>query len=277
MPTSKGSVAKPVKIEHVHENKSITPQTEVDKGGFMKDKLVPVLVVLVIISAFAVGLLYGKVSVYEKGGAAVKTAAVNNQADDTAQAPSQPTPGPISDSQWQELVTSKLGQVEGDKNAKVTVVEFTDYQCPFCSQYYKDAYIKIVADYVKSGKVKYMLFDLPLPFHQNAKPAALAARCAGEQDKYWEMHEQLFTNQEAWSTGDPKEKFITYAKTIGLNEPKFTTCYTEGKYSKDVDDSLALAQKVGANGTPTFYVNGTQLVGAQPYSEFQKALDGAIK
>ncbi len=241
----------------------------------MKDKLVPFLVALVIIAAFAVGLLYGKVTVYEQGGGNKVAQGGNQPTTETQPVPEEKTQ--LTEEEWAEVI-SKAEMVKGSDSAKVTIAEFTDYQCPFCSRYYSDAYLSIMKDYVDTGKVKYMLFDLPLSFHPNAKPAALAARCAGDQGKYFEMHDQLFLNQDEWSEeSDPKTKFQAYAKTIGLNLTKYDSCVTEAKFTQAIDDSSALAAKVGANGTPTFYVNGKQLVGAQPYSEFQKAIEEALQ
>lgn len=239
--------------------------------GDMRDKVIPVLVVLVIIAAFTVGYLYGKVSVYEKGGAAV---ALKNGTQQQAQAPqAEPTEGPLSDDQWNKAL-AKAEYVKGNKKAPVTIVEFTDFQCPYCSRYYTDTYGQIMKDYVDTGKVQYISRDLPLPFHPNAKPAALASRCAGDQNKYWEMHDKLFMAQSEWSEAtDPKDKFIGYAQDLGLNQGKFTTCYTSGKYNEAIAADSALAAEVGAQGTPTFIINGQKVVGAQPYSEFKKVLD----
>ena len=254
--------------------KPITVQPEAGQRGGMKDKLVPVLVALVVVAAFAMGLMYGKLSVYEKGGVAKGGETGDAQPTNQAQGPEEPVQ--LTDSLWQELLAAK-GQEKGEASAKVTIVEFTDYECPFCGRFVTDTYGKIMDDYVKTGKVKYALFDLPLPFHANAKTAALTALCAGDQGKYWEMHEKLFSTQEAWSSGDPKTKFQAYAKEIGLNTSKYDKCVTDGQFNQAIEDSTALAQKMGANGTPTFYINGKQLVGAQPYSEFQKVIDEALK
>lgn len=240
----------------------------------MKDKVIPVLVVLLVAAAFAVGLLYGKVSVYEKG--ATKAAVQEAAAGDTAQAPQAiPTEGPLTDDQWNKVVAG-AALVKGDKDAKVTVVEFTDYQCPFCERYFTETYTQLEKDYIDTGKIRYIMRDLPLPFHPNAKPAALAARCAGEQDKYWEMHDVLFAKQSEWSEGEPKEKFSGYAKDLGLNANQFASCFDDGKYNEAIDADAALASEVGASGTPTFMINGEKIVGAQPLNVFKQAIDKAL-
>ncbi|OGV95672.1 hypothetical protein A2W24_05380 [Microgenomates group bacterium RBG_16_45_19] len=242
----------------------------------MKEKIIPVLVILLIGSAFAVGLLYGKVSVYEKGGKQVlgqEAAGNNNQAQVP---PAAPTEGPLTEAQWNKVL-SEAKMVRGQDGAKVTVVEFTDYQCPFCERYFTETYGQLAKQYVDNGQVRYILRDLPLPFHPNAKPAALAARCAGEQDGYWEMHDLLFAKQDEWIDGDPKEKFVSYAGEAGLNTGQFTTCYEGGKYNSEIEADAALAAEVGASGTPTFFINREVVVGAQPTSVFQQAIDKALE
>jgi protein-disulfide isomerase len=266
-----------VESEHVVIN---TPKIIVP-GGVMKDKLVPFLVMIVVVGAFILGNLYGKVTVYEKGGVAganTGSTATGNTAP--VADPNQPAaPPPVTEltgDQWDEML-AKAEYSKGADGAAVTVVEFTDYQCPFCGRYYTDTYSQLMKDYVDTGKVRYITMDLPLSFHPNAKPGALAARCAGDQDKYWEMHDILFEKQAEWSEGsDAKDKLVGYAGDIGLNVSTFTSCYDDGTHNAAIDAAVAYAQSVGANGTPTFYIEGKQLVGAQPYSAFQTALDEAL-
>ena len=237
----------------------------------MQEKLIPIMTVGLIIAAFAVGLLYGKVSVYETGNAPS-----NNQAAQAPAAPQEPQEVILDDATFAKLLDNPAAS-KGNKNAPVSLVEFTDYQCPFCARYVTDTYNQIVENYVDTGDVYYVVRDLPLGFHPNAKPAAMAARCAGDQNKYFEMHTAIFDGQQAWSSlSDPQETFESLAKEVGLSLGTFTSCYTSDKYSQAVDDDLALAGTVQASGTPTFYINGKQLVGAQPYSAFQAAIDEAL-
>ncbi len=198
----------------------------------------------------------------------------------SAAAPAAPGAAPVTqltDDQWKEVVSAGTHQ-EGNKNAKVTVVEFTDYQCPFCGRFFTDTYGQLKKDYIDTNKINYITMNLPLPFHPNAHIGAEAAECAGDQKKYFEMHDKLFGNQDAWvNDADPKPKFEGYAKEIGINVDSFKKCLADGKFKQHVDDDNTLAAKMGASGTPTFYINGSQLVGAQPYTEFQKAIDAALK
>lgn len=158
---------------------------------------------------------------------------------------------------------------KGPKNAPITIVEFTDYQCPFCGRVRPT--INQIMDKYKD-QVHYVLRDYPLPFHGNSKKAHEAAHCAGDQDKYWEMNVLLFKNQTALEIGKLKE----YAKEVGLNQAKFDKCLDSGKYAKKVDENQAYGSKVGVNGTPAFFVNGISLSGAQPLGAFVEIIDAEL-
>jgi protein-disulfide isomerase len=171
----------------------------------------------------------------------------------------------------------------GDRAAKVAVIEYSDFQCPFCGRYAKDTFPQIASDYVDTGKVKYVFHDLPLDFHKYAFKAAEAAHCAGEQGKFWEMHGVLFQNQAALAP----EQLGTYAKNLGLREAAFQQCLDSGKFAAEIKDDISEAGKVGISGTPTFLVGIVQpadgrvkvvkkLVGAKAYSEFKAALDSVL-
>lgn len=238
--------------------------------SLFQDKLLPIMVVALIGAAFALGMMWGKVQVYEKGGVGNGTAAGTPQ----AQAPEPELP--LTDDQWKSIQENPV-YAYGDENAPVTLVEFTDFQCPFCKRYVDDTMKTIEENYVNTGKVRYLVHDLPLSFHANAKPAAIAARCAVDQDKYLEMHAKLFGSQEAWSNlSDATETFTGYASELGMNTGTFTACLTDEAVAKAVDDDLALAASVGANGTPTFFVNGQRLVGAQPLSSFEAIIEAEL-
>ena len=171
---------------------------------------------------------------------------------------------------------------KGAANAKVAIIEFSDYQCPFCGKYDKDTYPAILKEYVDTGKVKYVWRDYPLDFHQNAEKAAEAAHCAGEQGKFWEMHDRLFTNQQMISAADlPK-----HAEALGINTALFQQCLDSGRFAADIKKDIADAGNVGISGTPSFLIgivqpNGSvtvtrKLVGARPYSDFKSAIDSLL-
>ena len=158
----------------------------------------------------------------------------------------------------------------GPANAKVTVVEFSDFQCPFCTRGAR------VVDQIKKaypGKVRVVFKHLPLYFHKQAHIAAQASMAANEQGKFWAYHDKLFANYRRIN----KSNLIKWAGELKLNVAKFTAALNSGKYKKYVDSDLALARRVGANGTPTFFVNGKRLVGAQPFPRFKALIDSELK
>jgi protein-disulfide isomerase len=183
-------------------------------------------------------------------------------------------------------VTVSLGNKpsKGDKNAKLTLVEFSDYQCPFCSRSFRDTLRQIEKEYVLTGKLKYILRDFPIEsIHKDAFKAAEAANCAGEQGKYWEMHDRLFRNQNQLDAGElPK-----HAQAIGLSLSVFQQCVDTGKYASEVRKDLEDGRRAGVQGTPTFFL-GVQdsdsqsikilrvIVGAQPYVQFKEAIEWAL-
>ena len=145
-------------------------------------------------------------------------------------------------------------------------------------KFYKEAFAEIKKNYVDTGKVKVAFRHYPLPFHTGAKPAALVSECANEQGKFWEMHDKIFDEQDKkdpqggtveYTSNDLK----TWANDIGLNSEQFNKCLDSSKYSKEVDADLAAGQKVGVQGTPTTFVNGVGVVGAQPFSAFKTTID----
>jgi len=175
-------------------------------------------------------------------------------------------------------------QIQGDKNAKVTLVEFTDFQCPFCGRNFQQTYPQIYDNYVKTGKVKYVSRNFPLEsIHPFAFKAAEAAQCAADQGKYWEMHDKLFTNQTALAADD----LMNYSKAIGADTAKFKECLDGGKATAKVRSDMEEGRKAGVTGTPGFYLGQTEpnaktvkvtknLVGAQPYANFKDAIDGML-
>jgi protein-disulfide isomerase/plastocyanin len=162
--------------------------------------------------------------------------------------------------------------VKGDVNAPVTIIEFSEYECPFCKKYVDETYSKIVKNYVDTGKVKYIFRDFPLNFHQHAQKAAEAAECAGEQDQYWEMHDTLFANQDSLTVASLKQ----YAQDIGLNQADFDQCLDSGMMEEEVQKDLVEGQSYGVSGTPAFFINGKMLSGAQPYEVFEQEIEAAL-
>jgi protein-disulfide isomerase len=173
--------------------------------------------------------------------------------------------------------------VKGDKGARIALIEFSDYQCPFCGRYAKEVMPQLLDDYVKTGKVKYVFQDMPLEFHKNAFKAAEAAHCAGDQGKFWEMHDRLFQNQAELAV----ELLPAHAKALGLDEAKFQQCLDSGKFAAEIKQDIAQAATAGISGTPSFLLGVVQpgegrvkvtrkLVGAKPYAEFKAAVDSLL-
>lgn len=162
--------------------------------------------------------------------------------------------------------------VLGDENAPVTIIEFSDFQCPYCKKGYETMEL-VKKDYIDSGKVKLVFRDFPLSFHPEAESAALAAECAYEQGKFWEYHSLLFENQAELS----KENYKNWAQDLGLDTVKFNDCFDSKKYLDEVQADLADGQKYGVSGTPAFFVNGKLISGAQPYEVFKFEIETALK
>jgi protein-disulfide isomerase len=178
--------------------------------------------------------------------------------------PGEPAPGVAY------KVDIKGAPVKGPKNALVTIVEFSDFQCPFCSRV-EPTLDRVMKEY--PGKVRVVWRNLPLPFHTNAKPAAIAAMAAHRQGKFWEMHALLFKNQSALDADDLEG----YAKELGLDMTKFKAAQHDEKLAQAIDDEGVAGGRVGAKGTPAFFINGVFLSGAQPFERFQERIDAALE
>lgn len=161
------------------------------------------------------------------------------------------------------------GPAKGANEAKVTIVEFSDFQCPFCSKA-EPSVDEVMKNY--SDKVKVVFRHFPLDFHEKAFKAAEGAACAEEQGKFWEFHKTLFANQGAIDVNDLK----THAKTLGLDTAKFNDCLDGGKMKAKVDADMAAGRAVGVNGTPAFFINGIAISGAQPYEKFKEIIDSEL-
>ncbi|MBN2095900.1 DsbA family protein [Candidatus Peregrinibacteria bacterium] len=162
--------------------------------------------------------------------------------------------------------------MKGDKNAPVTIVEFSDFECPFCSRFYRDTLPDILSEYVDKGKVRFVYRDFALSFHQHARTASLASECAKDQggDKaFFKYHDKLYENQTALST----ENFKAWAVELGLNASKFNDCLDSEKFADEIDKDFADGKAYGVTGTPAFFINGRLVSGAQPFSVFKGIID----
>ena len=161
----------------------------------------------------------------------------------------------------------------GDADAPVTIVEFSDFQCPYCAKFVLDTYPELKTNYIDTGLVKFVFRDYPLPSHTNASVAAEAAECAGEygDDYFFQMHDMIFENMSEWSYADDAEGvFLTYADEIGVD---IGTCLENDEMAEEVADDFSAGRAYGVSGTPSFFVNDKMLVGAYPYEYFEALIE----
>jgi protein-disulfide isomerase len=156
----------------------------------------------------------------------------------------------------------------GPDSAPITIVEFSDYQCPYCAKWYTEVFTRLMTDY--KGKVRFVYRDFPLySIHPESQPAAEAANCAGDQGAYWEFHNALFSGKYRLGS----DAYARYAEELGLNPEKFNQCVSTHRFKSEVDADFKYATTIGVSSTPTFFVNGLAVVGAQPYEVFQQLID----
>ena len=170
----------------------------------------------------------------------------------------------------------------GSDDASLVLVEFSDFQCPFCGRHSKNTFPQIKKDFVETGKIRYVYKDFPLAFHKNAQKAAEAAHCAGEEGKYWEMHELLFANQQKLSVDD----LIAHSEELGLDKTAFTQCLDDGRYAEGIKVDITHGSQSGISGTPSFILGkvnkdgvvvGDIIKGARPYAVFKAAIEAKLK
>ena len=233
---------------------------EEDTVTFKRSHLYAVLTVL----AFAAGVLLGYVVWgMESTGATVLS----------AQSASQST-GPVVEAPVTQQpqytrydIPTENSYALGPADAPITIVEFSDYQCPFCRRWHAEVYEPLLAAY--PGKIRLVYRNLPLTsIHPDALGAAEAAMCAGEQDVYWKYHDKLFSSESLGNS-----VYLQYAQELGLNMPAFEACLNDHKYQKTIESDSDFAINLGIRSTPTFFINGLAVVGAQPLDVFKQVID----
>ena len=234
------------------------PRNAANTVTFKRSHFYAVLTVL----AFSVGVLLGYVVWgYQPNGS-------------QAQAAAQPYGPPAAQALATEApqfvrydIPTKGFPTLGPADAPITIVEFSDYQCPFCRRWHEEVYEQLLAAY--PGKIRMVYRHLPLTsIHPDAMGAAQAAMCAGEQDAYWPFHNKLFSSDSL-----SQQTFLQYAQELSLNVEQFQTCITEEKYKDAIQADSDFAVNLGVRSTPTFFINGLALVGAQPLEVFQQLID----
>ena len=250
-------------------------------------RMIPVLMILALASSVRAQAPQGAprdLTAIEADLAQIKAdlAAVKNQLGQLMRLLSQrPADGRITTS---GPVRTSLGDAPmlGRADAPVTLVEWSDYQCPFCQRFFATTLSALKKHYVDTGKVRYVFRDFPLDqMHPQARKAAEAAHCAVEQGKYWEMHEVLFQNQRTLAP----PQLTVHARTVGVDGSKFDECLSSGRPAARVERGLADGAAVGVQGTPTFvvgktkpgdFVESTQIRGAQPLEMFRRIIDQTL-
>ena len=165
-------------------------------------------------------------------------------------------------------------RTKGSASAPVTVYEMSDFQCPFCARFALEIFPTLDAEYVQTGKIRWIFVNFPLPMHPNATPAAEVAMCAAKQGKFWPVHDLLFRNQKTWAPlTAPAEYFLTFADSASLDRKAFQECLNTDATLAEVKSDAEAAVRSGAKSTPSFYIEGGIMAGAQPLAVFRPILD----
>ncbi|MGI0063573.1 MAG: DsbA family protein [Nitrosopumilaceae archaeon] len=243
------------------------------------NKLIIGVVIGAVLSAFFGGYILGTETA-QSSETVIKNA--KDMADKTSSKQPQSQSNPSS-----SIISVSLDDdpVKGDPNAPITIVEFSDFQCPFCARFFTTTFPLIEKNYIETGKVKFVYRDFPIPsIHQNAIPAAIAAECADEQGMFWEYHDKIFENQILWQDLDNQNvvrTFEQFAKELALDTDTFNTCLESAKYLDEVQNDLNDGISYGVAGTPGFFIGNEKIgygmvSGAQPYAAFQQVLDQVL-
>jgi protein-disulfide isomerase len=248
------------KVEMIEE-----PNNPEEFITFKRSHFYSVLVVL----AFVVGILVG---VAGDRYYSARTMAANPSAPAAAQNDAAPSGADVITAPTQpqyiryDIPTEGYPSL-GPDDAPITIVEFSDFQCPFCRRFHDETYQALLDAY--PGQIRFVYRNLPLTsIHPAAMPAAIASLCANDQGVYWDFHEKLFSSE---TLDEPT--YIQYASDLGIDVDKFTSCLTDGSHEDFIEQDMAFALDLGVQSTPTFFVNGLAIVGAQPLSNFQQLID----
>ncbi len=247
----------------MHNETEGTPHTHYSVGG----KNLQTLAYIVSASILVAAILVSATLFFTLKGGSFGTGSGNAQAGTQ-----QPTPGkPVA------LAIAANTPFIGSDSAKVTVVEFADYRCPFCERFFTSVMPTIKSKYIDTGKIKFMYQDFAF-LGPDSNTAAEASHCAADQNMFWQYHDYLFAHQgdesSDWANATHQKQI---AQAVGLNMSTFNTCLDGGKYKQEVLNETAAGKKYGVTGTPTVFVNGVPIVGAQPLENFTDAIDAALK
>lgn len=270
--------------EEKNETENISDIQEIPVNNIEYKKSIPTgmivaLVAVVAIAAFFAGSYFSNldsdvVTQSELNDAISK---LESKIESVQQVPSQPSQ-PLK-------ISLDDDPIRGDPNAPITIVEFSDFQCPFCARFHVQTLPLLLEEYIDTGKVNLVYRDFPIQsIHPNALPAAVAAECANEQGNYWEYHDTLFEKQSSWSRLDSNSAISTfsqYATDIGLEQQQFDSCLGSGKYLEEVQGDLSDGRDYDITGTPGFFIGNEEIGfvkinGAQPFDSFQRIIDAQL-
>lgn len=167
----------------------------------------------------------------------------------------------------------------GRRDAPVTIYEMSDFQCPYCRRHALETLPVLEREYIATGKVRYVFINFPITeLHPNALPAAELGLCAARQDKFWPLHDLLFRSQESWAPlKDASAALLGLADSVGMDRGKTLACLADSTIARSVEQEATASARAGANATPSFYIEGGLLIGAQPIEVFRPILDSIVK
>jgi len=257
------------------------PPTNIEYKKSVPTGMIVALVAVVAVAAFFAGSYFSNlesdVVTQSELNAAISKLESKIGSVQQAPSPSQP-PQPVK-------ISLDDDPIRGDPNAPITIVEFSDFQCPFCARFHVQTLPSLLEEYIDTGKVNLVYRDFPIQsIHPNALPAAVAAECANEQGNYWEYHDTLFEKQSGWSRLDSNtaiSTFSQYATDIGLEQQQFDSCLGSGKYLEEVQGDLSDGRDYDITGTPGFFIGNEEigfvkLNGAQPFDSFKRIIDAQL-
>lgn len=254
--------------------KNLDSHISINKSTYKR--LLVTVVSVAIVSAFLGGYIIGSETTEPKE-ITIRETLPNSQTAQTAQENFGP--------QIIRNISLDDDPMKGNPNALITIIEFSDFQCPFCAKFHESTLPQLEQQYISTGKVNFVYRDFPIQsIHPNAVPAALASECADDQGKFWEIHDLIFQNQRNWQDlplQDSAKLFKQYAVQLGLDIDEFDSCMTTGKHFEEIQKDLNDGRNYGVTGTPGFFVGNeeigfTKLIGAQPFSSFQRVIDGQL-
>ncbi len=269
------------KIENTTPPPNREPVSEISQKKSTPTGLIVALVAVVAVAAFFAGSYFSNLDSDTVTQSELEDAISRLEAklERVQVQPSAAPPQPLR-------ISADDDPVRGDPNAPITIIEFSDYQCPFCARFHVQTLPSLMEEYINTGKVNFVYRDFPIQrIHPNALPAAVAAECADEQGKYWEYHDTLFEKQSSWARLDSNTAIATftqYAQDIELEMEQFNSCLASGKYLDEVQNDFRDGQSYEITGTPGFFIGNDEigfvkLNGAQPFESFKRIIDAQLE